>query len=83
MSRRRSLTDEQEVALERWYSDYQRIGTVDEKCRELCISEDTLRDAVKRVRGQDTKQLRRKLTAAELIRLTDDISRGTSEPETA
>ncbi len=82
MTRRRALTPEQEVALERWYSDYQRIGTVDEKCRELGISEDTLRDAIKRVRGEDTKPLRRKLSQADIDRLIDGISRGT-KPETA
>jgi hypothetical protein len=79
MTRRRALTDEQEAALEAWYSDYQRIGTVDEKCRELGISEDTLRDAIKRVRGQITKPLKRKLSQADINQLIDDISRGTSE----
>jgi hypothetical protein len=79
MTRRRALTDEQETALEAWYSDYQRIGTVDEKCRELGISEDTLRDAIKRVRGQITKPLKRKLSQADINQLIDDISRGTSE----
>jgi hypothetical protein len=79
MTRRRALTDEQERDIERWYSDYERAGTIDEKCREYGISEDTLRDAVKRVRGEITKPARRKLTDAELNTLLDDISRGTLE----
>jgi hypothetical protein len=83
MTRRRALTPDQEAALEAWYSDYQRIGTVDEKCRELGISEDTLRDAVKRVRGQEARPLRRKLSQADINQLIDDISRGTNEPEIA
>jgi len=77
MSRKRVLSESQEIELERWYSDYQRIGTVDEKCKELGISEDTLRDAVRRVRGLDTKPLKRKLSEAEINQLIDDISRGT------
>lgn len=79
MSRRRRLTDEQEAALEAWYSDYERIGTVDDKCRELGISEDAFRDAVRRVRGLETKPTRRKLSEAELRQLIDGISRGTNE----
>lgn len=84
MSRRRALTPDQERELERWYSDFQRLGTVDDKCREYGISEDTLRDAVRRVRGEDVRNTRRKLTQAEINQLVDDISRGTSkEPEVA
>lgn len=77
MTRRRALTDEQCAELARWYEDYQRIGTVDEKCRELGISEDTLRDAVRRARGEEPRPLRRKLSQADINQLIDDISRGT------
>ena len=77
MSRRRVLTPEQETALEAWYSNYERIGTVDAKCRELGISEDAFRDAIKRVRGQETRAVKRKLSDAELNQLADAISRGT------
>lgn len=79
MSRLRKLTDAQEIELEAWYSSYERAGTIDAKCRELQISEDTLRDAVRRVRGEITKPLRRKLSEAEINTLLDDISRGTQE----
>lgn len=80
MTRRRVLTTDQERALEAWYSDFERIGTVDEKCRELGISEDTFRDAVRRVRGETVRNTRRKLSEAEINQLIDDISRGTLEP---
>lgn len=84
MSRRRALDEQKAIDLERWYSDYERVGTIDDKCRELGISEDTLRDTIKRVRGQDPRPLRRKLTSAEISQLIDDISRGTTkEPEVA
>ena len=44
---------------------------------ELGISEDTLRDAIRRRRGADTRPTRRKLSEAELNQLIDGISRGT------
>jgi cytochrome c553 len=81
VSRKRVLTDAQCQDLEAWYSNFQRIGTVDEKCREVGISEDTFRDAIRRVRGETPRPLRRKLSEAEINQLADDISRGT--PETA
>ena len=83
MSRRRVLTNEQETALEFWYSHFERarseIGTVDSKCRELGISEDAFRDAIRRVRKQDVRSTKRKLSEAELNQLLDDIPRGTTE----
>jgi hypothetical protein len=77
MSRKRALTEQQAIDAEAWFSEYERIGTVDAKCRELGVSEDTLRDAVRRVRGEITKPMRRKLSDADIDRLLDDISRGT------
>jgi len=79
VTRRRSLTDEQCQQIERWYSDYERVGTVDDKCREFGISEDTLRDAIRRARGEDVRNLKRKLSEADINQLIDDISRGTPE----
>lgn len=79
MSRRRVLTDDQCRDLEAWYSNYQRIGTIDEKCREAGISEDTFRDAIRRVRGEVPRPLKRKLSEAEINQLLDGIPRETSE----
>jgi hypothetical protein len=88
MSRRRVLLPDQERALELWYRDYERIGTVDEKCREYGISEDAFRDAIKRQRSLDVRSMQRKLAEAivqaEISQLIDGIPRGTSnEPEAA
>jgi hypothetical protein len=79
MSRRRALTDEQAQLAAIWFDDFERVGTFEQKARELNVCEDTLRDAIRRARGEDTKPLKRKLDQAEIDRLLDDISRGTLE----
>jgi hypothetical protein len=71
MSRKRALTEQQAIDAEAWFSEYERIGTVDAKCRELGVSEDTLRDAVRRVRGELTKPIRRKISEAESSRMLE------------
>jgi DNA invertase Pin-like site-specific DNA recombinase len=81
MGRRRALTPEQSQAAAAWFADFKRIGTFEQKAREMGVSEDTLRDAIKRARGEDPKPVKRKLTAAEIDRLVDDISRGTLTTE--
>lgn len=79
MSRRRALTDEQVKLAAAWFDDFERVGTFEQKARELNVCEDTLRDAIRRARGEDPRPLKRKLSEAELNQLIDDISRGTLE----
>jgi hypothetical protein len=79
MSRKRALTDEQEAAASAWFNDYERVGTFEQKAKELGVDTETLRDAIKRARGITPRPLRRKLTNAELNQLLDDIPRGTEE----
>jgi hypothetical protein len=77
MSRKRALTEEQEAAAAAWFNDYERVGTFEQKAKELGVDTETLRDAIKRARGLMPRPLRRKLTNAELNQLLDDIPRGT------
>jgi hypothetical protein len=78
MSRRRALTDEQAVEAERWFSDYERVGTIASKAQELGVDDETLLDAIKRVRGEISRPMRRKLDIdAEVDRILSDIPRGT------
>lgn len=77
MTRRRALTDEQAKLAAAWFDDFERVGTFEQKARELNVCEDTLRDAIARAKGKDPRPLKRKLDEAELIRLLDDIPRGT------
>ena len=79
MTRRRALTEQQAIEVELWFRDYERVGSLNAKARELNVSKDTLRDAIARVRGGETRPLRRKLSESELNQLVDDISRGTLE----
>jgi hypothetical protein len=80
MSRKRRIDDpEQEQALLAWFEDYQRVGTLKDKARELQVDEETLRDTIKRLRGELPRPTRRKLTTAELNQLLDDIPRGTED----
>ena len=61
MSHPRALTEQSAIDLEQWFTDYERVGTVDAKARELGISKDTLYDTVRRVRGLDTRVVRKKV----------------------
>lgn len=73
MSRRRALDDEQIAALNAWYCDYERVGSLAEKARELNVDEQTIRDAIARVRGLSPRPVKRKLTTAEINQLIDGI----------
>jgi hypothetical protein len=79
MSRKRALTEQQAIEAEAWFSDYERVGSLESKARQLGCDQETLRDAIKRVRGIAPRPLRRKLSEAELNQLLDDIPRGTLE----
>jgi hypothetical protein len=65
VSRRRALSEQQAIDAEAWFADFERVGTFEQKARGLGVCEDTLRDAINRVRGKDTKTIRRKLSEAE------------------
>lgn len=78
MTRRRALTDEQAIEAERWFSDYERVGTLKDKARELGVDDETLLDAIRRIRGEIPRPLKRKLDIdAEADRILSDIPRGT------
>ncbi len=62
MSNHRALTHEQAVEAERWFAEYEAIGTVIAKCRELGIDKVTFYDTIARVRGKDTRTIRAKLS---------------------
>lgn len=88
MTHPRALPDDEAVKLERWYSEYECIKaslvSVTAKCRELGITKVTFYDTVRRVRGQDTKHVRRKLSevtasTASLADLSALISRLASQ----
>lgn len=80
MTRRRVLTDEQALAAEAWFADYERVGTLKDKARELGVDDETLLDAIRRVRKQDPRPLKRKLDVdGEVDRILSDIPRGTLE----
>lgn len=76
MSYPRALTDQQASDLELWYRDFERVGTFAGKCREMGVSRDTARDAIRRMRGIDTKTVRRKLSAFEVDQLADQLLGG-------
>jgi hypothetical protein len=80
MSRPRALTDEQAIAAEAWFADYERVGTFEEKAKALGITGATLRDAIRRVRGQDTKCTRHKLSAFEIERFAQQLAEGPRGP---
>lgn len=75
MTRARRLTNEQAQLAAIWYEDYERVGTFEEKARELHVDAQTLRDAIRRVRGEDTKGTRQKLSQAEIDELATLLSR--------
>jgi hypothetical protein len=79
VTRRRALDEQQAIDAEIWFREYERVGTLEAKARSLNVDVETLRDAIKRVRGQEPRPLRRKLSDAELNQLISDISRGTAE----
>lgn len=69
MTHPRALTDQTAITLERWYTEFECLGTVAAKCKELGISRVTFYDTIRRVRGQDTKATRKKLRDAPLDQL--------------
>lgn len=71
MSRRRALSEQQAIDAEAWFSDYERVGTLQGKANELQVDVETLKDAIRRVRNQDTKPQRRKLSTAEIDELAE------------
>jgi hypothetical protein len=73
MTRRRLLTDDQCKELARWCDELDQLGTRQKKCRELGVDIQTLRDAIKRGRGQYTKNTRRKLQQHEIEQLAQQI----------
>jgi hypothetical protein len=76
VSRRPAIEDpEVKQALLAWFDDYQRVGTLKDKARELQVDEETLRDTIKRLRGEMTRPTRRKILDAELNQQLDDIMR--------
>ncbi len=78
MSRKRALTQEQAIEAEAWFRDYERVGTIKEKAKEFGVDDETLLDAIRRVRGEDPRPIRRKIDIdAEVDRILSDISRGT------
>lgn len=62
MTHPRALSEQQAIELEAWYGQYERIGSVRAKCEELGITPHTLYDAVRRIRGQETRVTREKLS---------------------
>lgn len=73
MSRRRRLTDDQCKELARWCDELEALGTKQKKCRELGIDIQTLRDAIKRGRGEYTKSTKRKLKQYEIEQLAQEV----------
>ncbi len=74
MTHPRALSPEQEREAERWFTEYERIGTFAAKALELGVTKDTLRDSIRRVRGQDTRTLAKKLAAySAALRASDAI----------
>ena len=82
MTRRRALTDEQCRELARWCDELEALGTRQQKCRELGVDIQTLRDAIKRGRGEYTKHTKRKLQQYEIEQLAQslcDVPRETTD----
>lgn len=69
MPRKRALTDAQCRALAQWADMLDQLGTRQDKCRELGVNIQTLRDAIKRGRGQTDKHTRLKLKRWEIEQL--------------
>jgi hypothetical protein len=81
MSAERRLSDDEAILAELWFRDYERVGTFSAKARELRVDRNTLRDAIRRVRGQLTKNVRQKLTAIEIDQLATELLAGTHHVE--
>lgn len=71
MTHPRALTEQEAIEAEQWFTDYERVGTFEEKARELGVAKDTLRDAIRRVRKQNTRVTREKLSTSELVKLVE------------
>lgn len=77
MTHPRALSEQQAIDLEAWYGQYERIGSVRAKCEELGITPHTLYDAVRRIRGQETRVTRDKLSTFHMERtviVQDELS---------
>lgn len=57
------------------------MGTFSAKARELGVTKDTLRDAIRRVRGLDTRNTREKLSSLEIDALANELLGGTCHVE--
>lgn len=75
----RALNEAEAIEAEAWYSQFERIGTFSAKARQFGVTRDTLRDAIRRVRGQLTRNTRQKLSAFEIDRLAEEILAGTND----
>lgn len=73
MSHPRALDEQEAIAAEQWFQDYERVGTFRAKCRELRVTPHTLRDAIRRVRGQLTKNTREKISGHEIVMMATEI----------
>ena len=76
MTHPRALDEQAAIELERWYQDYERVGSVRSKCQELGITAHTLYDTVRRIRGQDTRVIREKLATFHMEQRLTVISVG-------
>jgi hypothetical protein len=81
VSAERRLSDDEAILAEAWYRDYERIGTFSAKARELKVDRNTLRDAIRRVRGELTKNTRDKLSAIDIDLLATELLGGTFHME--
>jgi hypothetical protein len=73
MSRKRRIDDpEVERELLVWFNDYERVGTLKSKAKKLQVDEETLRDTIRRLRGEMPRPARRKILDAELNQLLDE-----------
>lgn len=78
MSHPRALNEQQAIDAEAWYQEYERVGTLAAKCKELGITPHTFMDTIKRVRKQDTRLTREKLSAADIDALANEVLAATN-----
>lgn len=81
MSHPRAISEQQAIELELWYREFERVGTFSAKAKEVGVTRITLRDTIRRVRGEDTRTIRRKLSALEIEQLVSNLSTFQVEPE--
>lgn len=61
MSRKRALSPQLETELADWFKDYERIGSLADKCRQLGIVPRTAHNVIARLNGTDTTYTRQKI----------------------